>query len=168
MIQYKKHVILQQYIISASRYPYVLHYGGICLIWLEEVLLKTHKFHIILASVQNNFCTSCHETHQSWGTTRFSGPFIQDSLYWYYDNELTHWGRVTFINNMCISKLTTIGSDNGLMPGRCQAIIWTYVGILLIWILGTNLNEIHPFSFKKMLLKCCLRNSRHFASVSMC
>ena len=32
---------------------------------------------------------------------------------------------------MCyISKLTTIGSDNGLSPGRRQAIIWTSAGIL--------------------------------------
>ena len=35
---------------------------------------------------------------------------------------LSHWGRVTHI---CASKLTTIGSDNGLSPGRRQAIIWT-------------------------------------------
>ena len=34
---------------------------------------------------------------------------------------LTHWGRVTHI---CIGNLITIGSDNGLSPGRCQAIIW--------------------------------------------
>ena len=33
---------------------------------------------------------------------------------------LTHWGRVTHI---CVSKLTSIGSDNGLSPGRRQAII---------------------------------------------
>ena len=31
---------------------------------------------------------------------------------------LTHWGRVTHI---CVSKLTIIGSDNGLSPGRRQA-----------------------------------------------
>ena len=42
---------------------------------------------------------------------------------------LTHWGRVTHI---CVSKLTIIGSDNGLSPGRRQAIIWTNAGILLI------------------------------------
>ena len=42
---------------------------------------------------------------------------------------LTHWGRVTHI---CVSKLTIIGSDNGLSPVRRQAIIWTYAGILLI------------------------------------
>ena len=52
---------------------------------------------------------------------------------------LTHWGRVTHI---CISKLTIIGSDNGLSPGRRQAIICTNDGILLIGALGTNFSEI--------------------------
>ena len=67
---------------------------------------------------------------------------------------LTHWGRVTHIY---VSKLTNIASDNGLSPGRRQAIIWTDAGILLIGPLGTNfsqiLSEIHIFSFKKMHLK---------------
>ena len=44
--------------------------------------------------------------------------------------------------HICVSKLTTIGSDNGLEPGRRQAIIWTNAGILLIAPLGTNLSEI--------------------------
>ena len=36
---------------------------------------------------------------------------------------ITHWSRVTHI---CVSKLTTIGSYNGLSPGRRQAIVdWT-------------------------------------------
>ena len=64
---------------------------------------------------------------------------------------LTHWGRVTHI---CVGKLTIIGSDNGLSPGRCQAIIWTSAGILLIGPLATNFSEIsigiQIFSFKKM------------------
>ena len=67
---------------------------------------------------------------------------------------LTHWGRVTHI---CVSKLTIIGSDNGLSPGRRQAIIWTNAGKLLIRTLGTNfseiIGEIHSFSFSKMHLK---------------
>ena len=67
---------------------------------------------------------------------------------------LTHWGRVTHI---CVSDLTSIGSDNGLAPGRRQAIIRTNAGILLIRPLGTNFSEflveILIFSFKKMLLK---------------
>ena len=44
-------------------------------------------------------------------------------------DELTHWGRVTHI---CVGNLTIIGSDNGLSPGRRQAIILTNAGILLI------------------------------------
>ena len=67
---------------------------------------------------------------------------------------LTHWGRVTHI---CVSTQTIIGSDNGLSPGRRQAIIWTSAGILLIGPLGANFNEIvikiDTFSFKKMHLK---------------
>ena len=35
-----------------------------------------------------------------------------------------------------------IGSDNGLLPIQCQAIIWTNAGILLIGHLGTNFSEI--------------------------
>ena len=52
---------------------------------------------------------------------------------------LTHWGGVMHI---CVNKLTIIGSDNGLSPGRRQAIIWTNAGILLIGPLGTNFSEI--------------------------
>ena len=69
-------------------------------------------------------------------------------------NGLTHWGWVTHI---CLSKLTIIGSDNGLSPGRRQAIIWTNAGILLIGPLGINFNEIlieiHMISLKKIHLK---------------
>ena len=52
---------------------------------------------------------------------------------------LTHWGQVTHI---CISRLIIIASDNGLSPGRCQAIIWTNAEILLIGPLGANFSEI--------------------------
>ena len=67
---------------------------------------------------------------------------------------LTHWGRVT---HTCVSKQAIVGSDNGLSPGRRQAIIWTNAGILLIGPLGTNFSEIlvgiQTFSFRKMHLK---------------
>ena len=50
-----------------------------------------------------------------------------------------------------------ISSDNGLSPGRCQAIIWNNAGMLLNGPLGTNLseilNKIYIFSFNKMHLK---------------
>ena len=83
--------------------------------------------------------------------------------------ELTHWGRVTHI---CVSKLYILGSDNGLPPGRRQAIISTNAGILLIWPLGTNFSEIlieiNTFSLKKMHLKMSSVKWRLFVSASMC
>ena len=90
----------------------------------------------------------------TWKLSRlsvFAGPCI------------THWGRVTHI---CIGKLSIIGSDNGLSPGRRQAIIWTNAGILLIGPLGTNFSEIsigiQTFSFKKMHLKMSSAKWRPF------
>ena len=76
---------------------------------------------------------------------------------------LTHWGRVTHI---CVSKLTIIGSDNGLSPGRRQAIIWINAEILLIRPWWTNFNEmsieILTFSFMKMRLKVSSTKWRPF------
>ena len=46
------------------------------------------------------------------------------------------------MTHICVSDLTSIGSDNGLSPGRRQAIIRTNAGILLIEPLGTNFNQI--------------------------
>ena len=64
---------------------------------------------------------------------------------------LTHW-----VMHICVGNLNVIGSDNGLLPGRQQAIIWTSAGKLLIGPLGTNFSEISmkilTFSFKKLHL----------------
>ena len=90
---------------------------------------------------------------------------VDDTMY----NSLTHWGRAT---HLYVGKLTIIGSDNGLSPGRRQAIIWTIAGILLIGPLGTNFCEnligIQTFSFKKMHLKMSSAKWRPFPSPSMC
>ena len=66
---------------------------------------------------------------------------------------LTQWGWVLHI---CISKLTTTGSHNSLLPGWHQAIILTNAGIVN----RTPRNnfreiliEIHTFSFKRIHLK---------------
>ena len=76
---------------------------------------------------------------------------------------LINWGRVTHIP---IGKLIIPSSDNGLLPGQCQAIIWTTARILLIGPLGTNFSEIlignHTFSFKKMHLKMASAKWRPF------
>ena len=85
---------------------------------------------------------------------------------------ITHWGRVT---HKCVSKLIIIGSDNGLSPGRRQAIIWTNAGISLIGPLATNFIEtligIQTFSFTKMHLKMSSAKWRPFClglNVIMC
>ena len=70
------------------------------------------------------------------------------------------------MTHICVGKLTIIGSDNGLSPGRRQAIIWTKARTLLIEPLGTNFSEIliaiEIFSFKKMHLKISSANWRPF------
>ena len=77
---------------------------------------------------------------------------------------LTHWGRVTHI---CVSKVTIIGSDNGLSPDRRQAIILTNAGVLLIGPFRTNFSEnligIQTFLFKKMPLKISSAKWRPFS-----
>ena len=63
---------------------------------------------------------------------------------------------------ICISKLTIIGSDNGLSPGRHQAIIWTKAGMLLNGPLATNFSEsliqnsqifIQEYAFESVVYK---------------
>ena len=64
-------------------------------------------------------------------------------------------------------RLTIIGSDNGLSPGRRQAIIWTNAAILLVGPLGTNFSEFlignQTFSFKKMHLNMSSAKWRPFS-----
>ena len=78
-------------------------------------------------------------------------------------HSLTHEGRVTRI---CVSKLTAIGSDNGLLRDWHQAIIWISAEILLIGPLGTTFSEILieilKFSLKKMRLNVSSAKLRPF------
>ena len=61
------------------------------------------------------------------------------------------------MTHIWVNKLPIIGSDNGLLPGQRQAIMWTNAWILLIWPLRTNFSEILivilTFPFNKMHLK---------------
>ena len=110
--------------------------------WNIFIWIKDHNRACLLGGNCRDYCPdnhwwlSIHWTHLYIGTP-----------------SLTQWGQVTHI---CISKIITIGSDDGLSPGRHQAIIWTNVGILSIGPLGINFSEIlikiNTFSFKKMHL----------------
>ena len=97
---------------------------------------------------------SCHFCN--WAFLVFmdvANPFMMTN-YAFKRSALTPWGRVTHI---CVGNLIIIGSNNGLSPGRREAIIWTNAGILLMLTLGTNFSEIlieiQTFSFKKLRLK---------------
>ena len=84
--------------------------------------------------------------------------FDKNFCLWYdkfcCNSPLTHW---SWVMHIWVSKLTIIGSHNGLSPDRPQAIIWTNAGILSIGPLGTNFSEvlieIHTLLFRKMHLK---------------
>ena len=122
-----------------------------CILFIFQKLIFT--FHLLnlhyLKWWNDNICTYHHQIGQMNHHT-----FLMI-------RSLTHWGRMTHI---CVSKLTIIGSDNGLSPERRQAIIWTNAGILLIGPLEPNFSEIsieiQTFSLKKTRLKmssakCC-------------
>ena len=83
-----------------------------------------------------------------------AGNSLRDRTTLAYLTQLTHWGRFT---HLCVCKLTNIGSDNGLSPGRRRAIILPIDAILLFGHLETNFTEIliaiQAFSFKIMHLK---------------
>ena len=70
------------------------------------------------------------------------------------------------MTHICVGNLINLESDNGLSPGRHQAIIWTNAGLLLIGPLGRNFNEILiailTFSFKKMRLEVSSVKRRPF------
>ena len=101
--------------------------------------------------LEDNISDKSNLPRKTWlyEVLKFKTSYLIDHLW-----QLTHWG---WVMNICIKNLTIIGSENGLSPGQCQAIIWTNAGILLMQMLGTNfsgiLSGIHTFSFKKMHLK---------------
>ena len=67
----------------------------------------------------------------TWYEDLFSLDYFVPDRY-----HLTQWGRMTHI---CVGKLTIIGSDNGLSPGRHQVIIWTIAGRIVNWTHGNKL-----------------------------
>ena len=88
---------------------------------------------------------------------------------WHHCYIITHWSRPT---HECVSKLTTIGSDNGLSLRRRQPIIWAHARILFSGLLRTNFSEIlieiYTFPNTKMHLRMSSRIYRPFVSASVC
>ena len=125
-------------------------YTGLCFSYFGVMNTMWYYYNmVILLPNTHNKHSIAHP--QGQGISRLQSVIIELCNWGVVQNILlTHWGRVTHI---CVVKLTIIGSDNGLSPGRRQAIIWTNAGILLMGPLGTNFSEnliaILTFSFTK-------------------
>ena len=90
----------------------------------------------MMASLMTHICV----TRPQW----VNGPQVawRDCRQWVV--LLTHWGWVTHI---CVGKLTTIGSDNGLSPGHCQAITWT--NVVIYYIVNWKLRNKFQYDFNQ-------------------
>ena len=114
-------------------------------------------FILFFVSYVSNRCNRCMLSEFSTTAENWFNEVITTSA----------WGLlIWWVTHICVSKLTIIGSDNGLSPNRRQAIIWTNAGKLLIGPLGTNFSEmlieIYRVSFKKMHLKMSSAKWRPF------
>ena len=89
---------------------------------------------IIVASTLSTAYVCDLSKYQTKGMSSWMLP-----TYKIYISLLIHWGWVTHV---FVGNLTTIGSDNGLLPYRRQAIIWTNVEILLIGPKGKEHNSV--------------------------
>ena len=132
----------------------------VCIMWIDEsgwnnLLLSVPNCHEVTTMVATSGHYGCtivmSYTEINKAVSQWPLTFkLCISVTW----PLTHWGRATHI---CVSKLTIIGSDNGLTPAR---------RILLIGTLGRNFNEIlieiHTISFKEMHLKMSSGKCRPF------
>ena len=102
------------------------------------------------------------KTIDSWVNGLIPYQICYLNQWWHISLMYSHAAMQKKINSLrpsdsyMVCKLTIIASDNGLSPGRRQAIIWNNAGILSIGLLGTNFSEILikilTFSFKKMHL----------------
>ena len=145
-------------------------YLGIIILAMD-LKYNCRYYTLILHSIPG--CKTCESVCLFWNVTKLLLLKSIARIYWqgqyWVIHMLTHWGRVP---HLCVSKLTIIGSGNGLSPGRRQTIIWSNVGIILTGPLGTNVIEIvikiHTFSFKKMRVKMSSENVGHLVSASMC
>ena len=141
-------------------------------VWVNYVIDTRHKFH--MERVMDSCNSWFYETVYSNQTVL--APYIPFAM-----NPapiLTHLPLVPYIYIYIYIYIyasvnwVSIGSDNGLSPLRCKDSIWTNAGLLLIWPLGTIINEIlikmQNFSFTKMYLKMSSAKGGHFVSASMC
>ena len=140
-----------------TRVTQLIHDAGKCLL-ISVYPLPTHPTHNFTHTNGGNL-----ETLPGWPKKLQHNRPARSAGQWTCQAWLllpsTHWGWVTHI---CVSRLTIIGSDNGLSPDWRQAIIWTNAWIMLIGPLGTNFSEIlieiQIILFQRCIWKCHLEN----------
>ena len=144
-----------------SMLPYGVRLGPNDLSWPVLQVWDFIGIYLIFTHTSHEICTQsccallcCGYIIRSFGLMGCIHP---------YSLALLHrcWGNckiaVLQITHIFVGKLTIIGSDNGLLPGRHQAIIWTSAAVLSIRPNATYFNKvlfkIQKFSFKEMHLK---------------
>ena len=160
---------------------YLLHLSFVCTSCLIVLYVRINTEYIYLWVIRLFLCQSIPKvTHQICIITWYDSFLTRDGTFWpvcshcfNFANTSSKLRRINSVNEVkkfwvwfnslrpsdayMRNWLDIIGSDNGLSPGRRQAIIWTNAGILLIGPLGTNISEIvieiQIFSFRKMHLK---------------
>ena len=109
---------LLSYIFLNKRYIIYLDVGSV--IYQNWIRLATLTRYIpwYLHTVRASACFSCYV---QWYPNHVIEDYFSDTEAIIRKSEYQH---------ICVGKLSIIGSDNGLSPGRRQAIIWTKVGTL--------------------------------------
>ena len=137
---------------SESTHKYLERHGSVISTVATDALVLKHQ----AISTHNTDQASIvlNQFHTNALPLQWTAPQIKFTFWKKWPHRLTPWGRVKYI---FIGNLTIIGSDNGLLPGRHQAIIWTNARILLTRSLRTNFSEIviitHICSSMKIYLK---------------
>ena len=117
------------------------------------------------------FWNSCISEWEGWLTLHKGGGsrsfMTMIMTIWWPRSGVWIYQVVTGVTSVVgVPSTHLVGSDNGLSPGRRQAIIWTNAEILLIGTLGTNFREIlikiRIFSLKKMGLNVSSAKWRPF------
>ena len=111
----------------------------------------------VLLSV--TYVQTTNEQLMMWSINSFPSNYIFSVLHHIRPNHWLYFCVNQLIEaewRISVGKLTTIGWDSGLLPGRRQAIISTNAGLLSIGPFGTNFNpntklSIHENGFENIV-----------------
>ena len=133
---------------------YQLNWGDICIICLYMCRVLIHNW------LSTPVCITCNDItlRAIYDTCIFKGISLSSVFRVNWSSPCAGYMSVNWVS---------IGSNNGLLPIRHQAIIFTNVGLLSTGLQGTNFRECltkikKPFHSWKEILKYCLKNGDYF------